>query len=92
MPTIATQTNYWEDVEKPEKMRSANWDIEKGEWKQSEPAGCGLSVALEVCKDIPEWVNSKAYNTSLGIYTTFENEVSDLAEHQQDGVWESKEW
>ena len=26
MPEIATQTNYWEDVEKPEKMRSDDCD------------------------------------------------------------------
>ena len=48
MPTIATQTDHWNDVEKPALMLHEDWDIEKGEWKQSEPPGCGLAVALEV--------------------------------------------
>ena len=88
MPTISTQTNYWEDVEKPEKMRSDDWDIEKGEWKQTEPAGCGLAVALEVTKDVPEWLYSTAYDTDLGIYSAFESDVADLVEQQQDEAWE----
>ena len=39
MPTIETQTNFWLDVELPEKLSSLEYDIERGEFRKTEPAG-----------------------------------------------------
>lgn len=49
MPTIETQTNFWLDVELPEKLASLEYDVERGEFRQTEPAGGGPLTPDDLC-------------------------------------------
>ena len=83
MPTIQTQTNFWLDVELPEKLKSPDWDEEKGEWKQTEPAGGG-----PISDDEPEWMNSPAHDLECGFQVAFAAEIKDLAKCQRNEALE----